>query len=60
MKNKEIKNSIKKAGLFQWQIAEAMGIQETALSRKMRHELSEEEKNTILEVIKKLQKNKGV
>ena len=37
-----------------WQIAEALGIQETALSRKLRHELPTEEKNKILGIIEAL------
>lgn len=56
MKNKEIKESLKKANIYQWQVAEAMGIGETALSRKMRKELPEEEKKQIIDVIEELKK----
>lgn len=56
MKNKEIKESLKKANIYQWQVAEAMGIGETAFSRKMRKELPEEEKAIILNTIDKLKK----
>lgn len=58
MKNIEIKKSIKEAGLFQWQIAEKLGIHESALSRKMRHELSEEEKCVILDIIEEISHDK--
>lgn len=56
MKNKEIKESLKKANIYQWQVAEAMGIGETAFSRKMRKELPEEEKQKIFETIDLLKK----
>ncbi|WP_286944789.1 hypothetical protein [Acetobacterium sp. UBA5834] len=56
MKNKEIKETLKKANIYQWQVAEAMGIGETALSRKMRKELPEKEKKQIIDVIEELKK----
>ena len=39
MKNQEIRNAIRSAGVRQWQVAEAMGLREDTLSRKLRHEL---------------------
>ncbi|WP_373482591.1 hypothetical protein [Acetobacterium sp.] len=59
MKNKEIKDSIKIANLHQWQIAEELGIGESTLCRKMRHELSEIEKKQIYEAIEKVQKGRS-
>ncbi|MDI3537686.1 MAG: hypothetical protein PWP30_2168 [Eubacteriaceae bacterium] len=56
MKNKEIKESLKKAHLYQWQVAESLGISEPSLSRKMRHELHEDEKKQIFKVIEELKK----
>ncbi|WKY47153.1 hypothetical protein Q5O24_12405 [Eubacteriaceae bacterium ES3] len=56
MKNKEIKETLKKAKIFQWQVAESLGIGETALSRMMRHELPEEDKKQIIEAIEELKK----
>lgn len=52
--NMVIRSASKSAGVRLWQIAEALGIQETALSRKLRHELSTEEKNKILGIIEAL------
>ena len=46
------------AGIKQWQLAEAMGISETHLSRKLRKELPQEEMQTILEIIDGLSKEK--
>jgi predicted XRE-type DNA-binding protein len=46
------------AGIKQWQLAEAMGISETHLSRKLRKELPQEEKQNILDIIERLSKEK--
>lgn len=56
MKNNEIKEAIKNAGLFQWQIADILKIAESTFYRKMRHELPLEEKQRIFEAIEKLSK----
>lgn len=58
MKNVEIRSAYMLAGIKQWQLAEAMGISETHLSRKLRKELPQEEKQTILEIIDRLSKEK--
>lgn len=52
--NMVIRSASKSAGVRLWQIAEVLGIQETALSRKLRHELPTEEKNKILGIIEAL------
>ena len=44
MKNTDIRSEIKTAGLYLWQIADALGINDGNFSRKLRHELSDEEK----------------
>lgn len=49
--NEEIRRMIGANGLKQWQIAEAMGIRDENLSRKLRTELPREEKEKILSVI---------
>ena len=58
MKNVEIRSAYMLAGIKQWQLAEEMGISETHLSRKLRKELPQEEKQTILEIIDRLSKEK--
>ena len=58
MRNKEIKESLKKANIYQWEVAEVMGISETAFSRNMRHELPEEEKQKIYSAIEELKQRK--
>lgn len=56
MKNKEIRDEIKRTGVRMWQVAEEMHIQDSALSRKLRHELPAAEKDKILEIISRLSK----
>lgn len=58
MNNLEIRIAIKKAGLFAYHVAEALGISETHFSRKLRKELPEDEKTKILEIIDQLVKEK--
>ncbi len=41
MRNSDIRQEIKSAGLRLWQIAEALGLQDSNFSRRVRHELSE-------------------
>lgn len=61
MNNKEIRNAAGGHGLKLWQVAEAIGMNESAFSRKLRKELSFEEKQRILDAINQLvQKNREV
>ena len=56
MRNNEIRTLAKAKGVKMWQIAEALHMQDSAFSRKLRHELPEEEKSTILAIIDDLAK----
>lgn len=56
MRNSDIRQEIKSAGLWLWQIAEALGLQDSNFSRRLRHELSEAEKAKIREIIADLSK----
>lgn len=51
MRNKEVREAVKQAGIKMWMLADALHIQDSALSRKLRHELPEHEKEHILSVI---------
>lgn len=53
MQNAQIREALKKNGLCQWQLAKILGINESVLSRRLREELPEEEKQQILETIEK-------
>ena len=56
MTNFEIRHKAAGAGVKLWQIAEALGIADCSFSRKLRRELSPEEKDRILQIIKELSK----
>ena len=56
MKNHEIRIAAKKAQINLWKIADALGITDSTFSRKLRHELPENEKARILAIIHKLEK----
>lgn len=59
MTNIEIRCSAKENGVRLWEIAEALQIQDSALSRKLRKELPEEERTKILGIIAQLAEEKG-
>ena len=54
--NKDIRNAAGGYGIRLWQVAEAIGMNDSAFARKMRNELPPEEKEKILSAIEKLAK----
>ena len=61
MCNTDIRNAAGSCGLKLWQVAEAIGLTDSSFSRKLRKELSPEEKQRILHAIESLaQKTQGV
>ena len=54
MTNAEIRRAAGGAGVKLWELAEALGVADATLSRKLRHELPEDEKQKILEIIDRL------
>ena len=54
MSNKDIRAAAKEAGVFLWQIAAMYGISDGNFSRKLRRELSMDEKKRILGIIEAL------
>ena len=54
--NEEIRRAIGAAGLKQWEVADALGVLDCVLSRKLRKELPQKEKERILQVIKSLER----
>lgn len=57
MFNIEVRTAIKKARLFNYEVAAAVGMTETSFSRKIsRQELSAEERTQIFEAIERLVK----
>lgn len=60
MFNKDIRNYAKEKGVFLWQVAEAMGISEPTMTRRLRSELSAEDKQTFMKSIDKLAEHKAI
>ena len=59
--NTEIREKAKQAGVCLWEVAEEYGMNDGNLSRKLRFELSQEDKGKILEIIDRLaQEKQGV
>ncbi len=54
MMNQDIRRTAAGAGVKLWQIAEALGIADCSLSRKLRRELPAEEKEKIFGIIREL------
>lgn len=58
MQNMEIRSAAKDAGLHLWEVAAAYGINDGNFSRKLRHELPQEEKEKILAIIDRVAQEK--
>lgn len=56
MKNQDVRMAAKQAGVFLWQIAAELGINDGNFSRKLRKELPATEKERIMEIIERLSK----
>lgn len=54
MKNTDVRQYAKSRSIYLWQIAEALGISEPTMTRRMRTELSEEDKHNMLAIIDEL------
>ena len=52
--NRDIRSAAKAAGVLHWEIAERLGIQDSAFSRKLRRELPADEREKILCIIDEL------
>jgi uncharacterized protein YidB (DUF937 family) len=56
MANQEIRELASKEGIKLWQIADKLGINDGNLSRKLRHELPEAQKERVIAIIEELKK----
>lgn len=54
MCNQDIKRTAAGAGVRLWQIADKLGVADCNFSRKLRHELPDEEKEKIFSIIAEL------
>lgn len=57
--NDDIRRTAKANGVPHWRIAEMLGMSESLFCRKLRHEMSADEKSKILDIIDQV-KNEGV
>ena len=55
MKNQEIRKALRKKGLYLWNLADVLGVSEATMTRKLRKELSKEEKVRILKIIEEME-----
>lgn len=53
--NKDIRDALAARNLPQWRLADAIGIHEETLSRRLRRELPDDEKARLLEIIKTIE-----
>ena len=54
MANEDVKSVIRKSRLYHYQIADCLGLQDSAFSRLLRKELTNEKKNEIYSAIERL------
>lgn len=59
MNNQDIRRTAAGAGVKLWQVADALGITDSSLSRKLRKELPDKEKQKIFDIIVELSKEVG-
>ena len=59
MTNQDIRRTAAGAGVKLWQLADALGIADCSLSRKLRKELPQEEKDRIFGIIRELSQEVG-
>lgn len=57
--NKEIREAAKCAGVRLWQVADIIGISDSHFSRKLRHELPDEDREKIMDIIAQLDAENG-
>lgn len=51
MNNKRVRIAMLENGIRQWELAELLGISEAGISRKLRHELPDDEQRKMVELI---------
>lgn len=58
MANDDIRLAAAGAGIRLWQVADELGIPDSSLSRKLRHELPTQERERVMSIIRKLSDNR--
>ena len=60
MNNIDIRARAKEKGVYLWQIADVLQIHDTNFSKMMRHELTDKEKEKIMNIIDSIGKEKTI
>jgi len=60
MRNQDIREAVRQAGLYLWQVAEMYGVNDSNFSRLLRRELDADTKAKIYNIIAELSKNRMV
>lgn len=58
MRNQDLKDEMRIAGVRQWEVAEAIGVSEMTLVKWMRFELPEDKRQRVLQAIEQIKKSK--
>lgn len=59
MQNKDIREEAARSRVYLWEIASALGITDSHFSRKLRREMSEEQKARIRAIIRRIAHERG-
>ena len=59
LNNIDVRKRVKDAGLKLWQIADALGVSEPTMTRKLRHELDQADKAQIFRIIDQIAKEES-
>lgn len=59
LRNLDIRKTAKSNGVFLWQIADALGVSEPTLTRRLRYELPDSDRTKILAIIDDLANKKA-
>ncbi|MCM1224845.1 MAG: hypothetical protein NC548_61385 [Lachnospiraceae bacterium] len=54
MANEKLRAMMKQEQIFMWQIADKLGLNETTVIKKFRHELTEGQRNNVLSAIEEI------
>ena len=60
MSNESVRREAKKARVALWELADALGISESTITRKLRKELETSEKEKLIATIKSISESKNV
>ncbi len=56
-KNVRVRDALKKHGVFLWEVAKAMHVSESTMTRMMREELQKGEQDKMIKIIEEIAKN---